>query len=157
MPAPHFVVELLFQIRGFTQVFDDIGKSLVGSLKLSIGQWRVLRMAGRVSEPLTVPRIARRLRLTRQAVQRAVDDLVERDLLSLDKNEDHLSSPLVVLTPKGRATFDEVQRREHSLGLYLRDEISDADQRAASDMIVRLASAMARIDADRLFEGRPGG
>jgi DNA-binding MarR family transcriptional regulator len=157
MPTPHSVVELLFTVRGFAQISDEIGKSLVASLNLSIGQWRILRVAGRTPQPLTVPQIARRLRLTRQAVQRAADDLVERGLLSFENNQDHMSSPILILTASGSVTFAEVQRREHSLGLCLHDELSDADHKVMSDAIVRLAEAMRRIDADKLFEGRPGG
>lgn len=59
-------------------------------------------------EALTVPRIARRLGLTRQSVQRVVDDLTQTTHVELRPNPAHRRSPLVALTPHGRTTLRQL-------------------------------------------------
>lgn len=53
----------------------------------------------------TVPRAARRLGVTRQAVQRVADVLATDGLLTADPNPDHERSPLLHLTDHGRRTL----------------------------------------------------
>ena len=56
----------------------------------------------------TVPKIARRLGLTRQAVQRTADQLRDDGLAAFESNPDHERSPLVRLTTAGREALTEI-------------------------------------------------
>lgn len=63
-------------------------------------RWQVLSV---VSEgEWTVPRIARRLGVTRQAVQRTADQLGDDGLVEFEANPNHQRSPLVRPTVAGR-------------------------------------------------------
>ncbi len=53
----------------------------------------------------TVPKIARRLGVTRQAVQRTADQLRADRMIEFEANPDHERSPLARPTPAGRAAL----------------------------------------------------
>jgi DNA-binding MarR family transcriptional regulator len=66
-------------------------------------------LAGR---PLTVPQIARRMGLTRQAVQVSVNRLLGDGLAETRENLDHRRSPLIQLTELGRQKYAAIDRRQ---------------------------------------------
>jgi DNA-binding MarR family transcriptional regulator len=99
---------LLAEARGMTRAEDDRRARLARGEGLTPGQWSVLREVG---EGLPVARIARRLGLARQSVQRTADGLVERALARYAPNPDHARSPLLQATETGRARLVELERR----------------------------------------------
>ena len=60
----------------------------------------------------TAPQIARSLGLTRQAVQRVADDLVDCGLALWRDNPDHSRARLLELTAAGRAAYGDALRRK---------------------------------------------
>ncbi len=66
-------------------------------------RWQTLGAAS--VDGQTVPAIARRLGVTRQAVQPVVNELAGDQLVRLVPNPTHRRSPFVVLTPRGRRTL----------------------------------------------------
>lgn len=79
------------------------GDELAGHAGQSQARWQVLSV---VSEgDWTVPGAARRLGVTRQAVQRIVDALAVEGLISYEPNPGHQRSPHVRLTGDGRAAL----------------------------------------------------
>jgi len=69
-------------------------------------RWKVLTAAG--CDVRTVPQIARRMGLTRQAVQRIANQLVEDGLAEFEDNPDHRASPILRLTRRGNAVDDAI-------------------------------------------------
>ncbi len=69
-------------------------------------RWKVLTAAG--CDVRTVPQIARRMGLTRQAVQRIANQLVRDGLAELVENPDHRGSPILRLTDRGTAIDDAI-------------------------------------------------
>jgi DNA-binding MarR family transcriptional regulator len=61
-------------------------------------------------DPLTVSQAARRLGTTRQAVQRSADELIAQGLTIAEPNPDHLTSPFITLTPKGRHVLSRISQ-----------------------------------------------
>src|SRR3546814_15082052 len=55
--------------------------------------------------PETVARLARNMGLTRQSLQRVVNEMVDDGMLCLLDNPHHVRSRLVTMTAKGRKTF----------------------------------------------------
>ncbi len=90
------------------------GDVLAGAEGQTQARWQLLSV---VSErALTVPQAARRLGITRQAVQRVADDIVRQELANFQANPEHRASPLVELTPSGRAVLQSINegaRRSH--------------------------------------------
>ncbi len=72
-------------------------------------RWKVLTAAG--CDVRTVPQIARRMGLTRQAVQRIANQLVDDGLATFVENPDHRGSPIVCLTAEGTAVDDSISDR----------------------------------------------
>lgn len=92
------IVADVFELAG---TFRHHGELLAGAIGQSQARWQVLSAAS--AEPKTVPQIARRLGVSRQAVQRLANLLVRDGLASFAPNPDHQGSPHLVLTERGRA------------------------------------------------------
>ena len=103
------------------------GSRLAARERLTPARWQVLGAVALAGRPLTVPQIARRMGLTRQAVQASVDRLLTDALVETGENLDHRRSPLVRLTELGGQKYAAVDRRqarwinELSAGLKLSD------------------------------------
>ena len=63
-------------------------------------RWQVLATLQGQRE-MTVPQVARRLGLTRQSVQRVIDQLFAEGLVTWGRNPDHKTSPLLRLSDAG--------------------------------------------------------
>ena len=77
--------------------------------------------------PQPVPQIARSLWLSRQAVQRVVNEAHERGLVRLDDNPAHRRSRLVALTTNGTRLFDEIRAEESRALRDIAAEMSSED------------------------------
>jgi DNA-binding MarR family transcriptional regulator len=75
------------------------GDQLAAAAGQTQARWQLLSVAS--AGDWTVPRIAHRLGITRQAVQRVADDLVAAGLVTAESNPHHRRSPLIRLTPAG--------------------------------------------------------
>ncbi len=75
----------------------------------TLARWHV--MAAVSEAALTVASAARRMGLTRQAVQRVANELVADGLASFAENPDHRTSPLLRLTPLGEELLTRIERR----------------------------------------------
>lgn len=76
----------------------ETGNALVRSAGLTTAWWQVLGALGYSPMPLPVAHIARNMGITRQAVQRVVDLLLEQGFVALQPNPHHQRAKLVVLT-----------------------------------------------------------
>jgi DNA-binding MarR family transcriptional regulator len=118
------VVLETFRVNG---LLVAAGNRLAAAEGLTAALWQVLGPVALAGRPLTVPQIARRMGLTRQAVQASVNRLRSEELVETRENLDHRRSPLIWLTPLGRQKYDALDRRqirwinELSAGLKLAD------------------------------------
>jgi DNA-binding MarR family transcriptional regulator len=118
------VVLALFRANGLVLA---AGHRLAEREGLTAARWQVLGAVALAGRPLTVPQIARRMGLTRQAVQATVDRLLAEALAEARDNLDHHRSPLIALTERGRHTYAAVDQRqirwinELSAGLQITD------------------------------------
>ncbi len=84
-----------------------MGDRLVAGLGLTSARWQVLGAIVYADRPEPVAWIARDLGGHRQNVQRIVNDLHKEGLVDFEPNPHHKRAQLVVLTEKGRKTFDQ--------------------------------------------------
>jgi DNA-binding MarR family transcriptional regulator len=103
------VVLRTFQANGLLLA---AGGQLAGAEGLSAACWQALGAVALAGRPLTVPQIARRMGLTRQAVQVSVNRLFSQGLLETMANPDHRRSPLISMTPSGGAKYAALDRRQ---------------------------------------------
>ncbi len=93
----------VYEAAGALRRHGDRIAALAGQTQ---ARWQVLSV---LSEgDWTVPRAARRLGVTRQAVQRTVDVLQADGLVTIKANPDHRRSPLVRLTDSGHAALTAI-------------------------------------------------
>jgi DNA-binding MarR family transcriptional regulator len=146
------VVLETFRIGG---LLLTVGSRLAAREGLTPARWQVLGAVTLAGRPLTVPQVARRMGLTRQAVQASVNRLLDAGLVEVGENLDHRRSPLVRLTELGRqkyAAVDRLQARwinELSAGLKPSDLESTARLlHDLSDRLETMARTGQREDGD---------
>ena len=83
------------------------GDELAGRARQSQARWQLLSVAS--EGRWTVPAIAGRLGVSRQAVQRVADVLAAEGLVRFTDNPAHRRSPHVELTCSGRATLEHIK------------------------------------------------
>jgi DNA-binding MarR family transcriptional regulator len=82
------------------------GDRLVAPLGLTSARWQILGAIVAADYPQPVAWLARNLGAHRQNVQRIINDLAKEGLVAFETNPHHRKAQLVVLTKKGRQTFD---------------------------------------------------
>jgi DNA-binding MarR family transcriptional regulator len=82
------------------------GDRLVARLGLTSARWQILGAIVEGERPQPVAWLARDLGANRQNVQRIINDLHKDGLVAFESNPHHRRAQLVVLTEKGRRTFD---------------------------------------------------
>lgn len=141
-----------FRISG---LLLTVGSRLAAQEGLTAARWQVLGAVALAGRPLTVPQIARRMGLTRQAVQASVNLLLADAMVETGENLDHRRSPLVRLTELGRQKYAAVDRRqirwinELAAGLKLSDLENTARLlHGLSDRLETMARTGRRRDDD---------
>jgi DNA-binding MarR family transcriptional regulator len=89
-----------------------VGDALVADLGLTSARWQVLGAAALSPVPLSVAQIARNMGLTRQAVQRLVNEMVDDGLMRFAPNPHHQRAKLVVLNARGKTAFAAAMQRQ---------------------------------------------
>ena len=85
--------------------------ALVADLGITGARYQVLAALTALPAPEPVARLARLLGLSRQNVQRIVNELLIDRLVRLDDNPHHRRAKLVVPTPRGRRICEEAEKR----------------------------------------------
>ena len=98
-----------FRLNG---VLLEAGNNLIKPFGLTSARGQVMGAIDQEGSPLTVAQIARRMGLSRQAVQRIVRDLEQKEMISFESNRDHKRSSLVVLSPKGATAMRQVMEAQ---------------------------------------------
>ena len=110
---------LLFQINA--QIDESISL-LMDFTDLTRSQWFIINAVHPDygdGKPRTIPQIARARGLTRQAVSKSVEQLIEKGWLKLVDNPDHKKSKLVELTNFGKYAADvSVNRQKRRANMW---------------------------------------
>lgn len=132
------------------------GDALVGDLGLTSARWQVLGAIALSPVPLPVAHIARNMGLTRQAVQRVVDEMRAEGFLRLEPNPHHRRASLVTMTERGRVTYRAASERQErwadALVADLRPEAIEAAGVLLRDIQRRLAAITVATRSDTVVE-----
>ncbi|MER5391785.1 MarR family transcriptional regulator [Saccharopolyspora sp. NPDC002686] len=115
---------------------------------LSIGVRAVLERLELTGAAETVPQIARALELSRQFVQRMVNDALEQDFVALKPNPAHRRSSLVELTEEGRAAINALQRREHDAMGRVGGDLTDAEIETTLHVLRHMLAAVPETEGE---------
>jgi len=147
-PKAEALTELLlimFRANNLTLAWGD---RLVSPLGLTSARWQILGAIVQADRSQPVAWLARDLGANRQNVQRIVNDLMGGGLVSFEPNPHHKRAQLVVLTPKGRQTY------EAAIGLYnplveaLAESLPAEDIEAAQRVLSALRTKLETLAAD---------
>src|SRR5690242_3588839 len=105
-PAGDALSNLMLDLFRLNSLLLTAGDRLVARLGLTSARWQILGAVVQAERPQPVAWLARDLGANRQNEQRIVNDLHAEGLVAFEANPHHRRAQLVVLTDKGRRTFD---------------------------------------------------
>ncbi|MFH0520732.1 MarR family winged helix-turn-helix transcriptional regulator [Streptomyces sp. M41] len=141
--------------RRLTEVFDLVGPLYrTAARKVELGEAVEGASAGvravlnllRQNGPMTVPQMGRAQALSRQFVQRMVNDAAGRGWVETIPNPAHQRSSLIRLTEAGRATITAVLAREHTLNRQVGGGLTDAEVRACVRVLTEMVRTFDHVD-----------
>ena len=143
--AEALVTELILEVFRLNGQLLAAGDRLVADLGLSSARWQVLGAVALSLSPMPVAWIARNMGLTRQAVQRIVNELAADGTLALAPNPHHRRAKLVVLTDRGARLYRAVESRRVPWAEALADGHAP---RTLTSAITTLRALRARLEKD---------
>ncbi|MCX5285385.1 MarR family winged helix-turn-helix transcriptional regulator [Streptomyces sp. NBC_00198] len=99
--------------------------------------------------PMTVPQMGRAQSLSRQFVQRMVNEAAARHLVESIPNPAHQRSSLIRLTAHGHTAITEVTTREHELLRRTGGDLTGADVDACLHVLGRMLELFDDVDLAR--------
>src|SRR6476646_3065611 len=140
--AAEAVTALILDVFRLNGLLLTAGDRMVARLGLTSSRWQVLGAVVDAERPQPVAWLARDLGGNRQNVQRIVNDLQKMGLVTLEANPHHRRASLVVLTEKGRRTFDEASRLQAPWANALSEDLAikdiDTTRRVVAELRKRL-------------------
>ena len=109
-PAADAVTNLVLDLFRLNNLLLTAGDRLVADLGLTSARWGILGAIAYAERPQPVAWLARDMGANRQNVQRIINDLHKEGLVAFETNPHHRRAQLVVLTDKGKQTFDAAMR-----------------------------------------------
>jgi DNA-binding MarR family transcriptional regulator len=104
------LTSLILDLFRLSSLLLTTGDRLVARLGLTSARWQILGAIVYAERPEPVAWLARNLGANRQNVQRIINDLHSEGLVAFEVNPHHRRAQLVVLTDKGRQTFNAAMR-----------------------------------------------
>ncbi|MEV5908839.1 MarR family transcriptional regulator [Streptomyces chartreusis] len=140
-----------------SEVFDLIGALYRRGLRkleqgeevegVSVGVRSVLVLLHRYG-PMTVPQMGRLMTLTRQFVQRMVNDALTRGWAETTPNPAHQRSSLIRITDEGEAVITAILAREHALNRQVGGELTEAELLACVRVLKEMLKTFDHVEAD---------
>ncbi|MFJ9348537.1 MarR family winged helix-turn-helix transcriptional regulator [Streptomyces sp. NPDC101237] len=128
--------------RAFRKI--EQGEQIEGA---SVGVRSVLDLLRRFG-PMTVPQMGRIMALSRQFVQRTVNDATARGWAEAVPNPAHQRSSLIRLTDAGRTVITAVLAREHAVNRQVGGGLTDAEITACVRVLKELLRTMDHVDVE---------
>ena len=141
-PGSDVVTELILEVFRLNGRLLAAGDVLVADLGLTSARWQVLGAIAISPALEPVARLARRMGLTRQAVQRVVNDLEHLGLVEFRTNPHHQRAQLVGLTAKGRGIYDQAHQRQAPWANHLAEGLDPGELQAAIRTIRQLTARL---------------
>ncbi|MBT4887931.1 MAG: MarR family transcriptional regulator [Rhodospirillales bacterium] len=110
-PKTSAITDMIFESFRLHGQLIAFGDQMVKEFGLTSARWQILGSISIANNSVTVPKIARNLGLSRQAVQRVTNDLERDGFVIFADNPDHKRAKLVVLTDMGHTVYREADRK----------------------------------------------
>ena len=134
------LTELVLRVFRLSGLFLAAAEDMARPAGLTAARWQVLGAVLR--EPLTVSGVARGMGLTRQAVQRLADALVEEGMAEYLPNPAHRRAKLLRATPAGWAAIGVIRPPQYAWTNRVTRDIPADELRRAVATIDRLVAEL---------------
>ena len=108
------LIEKLF--IGYRETFSD-SKKILNKYKIGLAHQKVIHLLS-MYEGITISELLKRLKLTKQSLNRVLKDLIKLDIIIFKKDEQDTRIKHVFLNDKGKKIFNEIfeiqKKRIHS-------------------------------------------
>lgn len=143
-PAGAALTRLVLDLFRLSSRMTTAGDRLVAELGLTSARWQVLGSMVACQRPQSVAWLARDMGVSRQNLQRIVNDLEREGLVRFQDNPHHRRSRLVELTKPGYAKFHSAMILQGPWADHLAEGMAPRDIETAHKMIECL---LARLEA----------
>jgi DNA-binding MarR family transcriptional regulator len=148
-PGGDAVTSLVLDLFRLSNQLLAAGDRLVAPLGLTSARWQILGAITAADYPQPVAWLARNLGAHRQNVQRIINDLAKEGLVEFATNPHHRKAQLIVMTTKGKQTFDEAMRVQAPWSNSLADGLTVKDIKTAHHVMLALREQLnAKDDTD---------
>lgn len=141
-PGGDALTDLVLDLFRLDSLLLTAGDRLVAPLGLTSARWQVLGAIMAGERPQPVAWLARDIGGNRQNVQRIINDLHKEDLVSFEVNPHHRRAQLVVLTEKGRRTFEAAMELQAPWVNGLSDGLSVKDIQTVHRVVTALRNKL---------------
>lgn len=145
-PGGEAVTDLVLDLFRLNNQLLSAGDKLVAPLGLTSARWQILGAIIAADYAQPVAWLARNLGAHRQNVQRIINDLAKEGLVGFETNPHHRKAQLVVLTKKGKETFDEAMRVQAPWSNSLADGLTVKDIETAHRVMLALRQNLSAKD-----------
>lgn len=143
-PEGDALTDLVLDLFRLDGLLLTAGDRLVAPLGLTSARWQVLGTIVAAERPQPVAWLARDLGGNRQNVQRIINDLHKEELVAFAVNPHHRRAQLVMLTDKGRRTFEVAMEMQAPWINDLSDGLSVKDLRTVHRVVRSLRDKLER-------------
>src|SRR5437868_12896917 len=145
-PAGDALTGLMQDLFRLNSLLLTAGDRMVARLGLTSARWQILGAIVTAERPQPVAWLARNLGANRQNVQRIINDLHKERLVAFAANPHHRRAQLVILTDKGKQTFDAALRLQAPWINSLSDGLLVEDIETVHRVITALRKKLAGND-----------
>jgi len=144
--AREAATDLILTLFRVNNLLLTAGDRLVDRLGLTSARWQVLGGIADANRPQPVAWLARDMGANRQNVQRIMNDLKEAGLVAFQTNPHHRRARLVILTDKGKQTFESAMRLQGPWVKRLAQGLALEEIETAHRVLTRLRQRLDRKD-----------
>ncbi len=137
-------IELIEQVRATFFELRRISETMLADLDCTGAERSLLVELDKLGAR-TVPQLARVRAVSRQAMQRAVDRVIERRWARAAENPEHQRSSLIELSPAGVNLLATIREREAALFAKTKLPLSQAAMKHTAGELAELATALRRV------------
>lgn len=133
-------------------VSDGLGGIYGERFGIGIPEWRVLATVGEFGS-ITAKAIGLHAHMSKVKVSRAAASLEGRGLISRNANPEDMREAFLILTPPGRAMYDEIARLALDYAARLTEGFTAQELTLLDGLLDRLLARAGNLDMD--MSGRP--
>jgi len=129
----------LFRLNGRVLAAGD---QLTKDIGLTSARWQVMGAIALAHAPQPVAHIAKRMGITRQSVQRIVNELKRDGFVDFAPNPHHQRAPLVTLTEKGTTAYATTTDRQIPWANRLASKLTHRNTKIAIEVLRTLSDQL---------------